>query len=808
MIYPPDFEVKIGFDRIRPMLLSRCISTLGQRQIERLGMVTDHEKIQQLLDQTEEFRQILLQALPFPQSNYFDPTEAFRRIKPLDTFLEAEELLELKNSYETILGIVSFLNQRDGHEQLKFKALAVLISQLETEPRLPAYIAQIIDERAQVRSRASKALYEIRERCHKLETEANRKISHLLQYAKSQGLVAGDVELTLRNGRQVIPIAAVHKRKIKGIVHDQSASGQTVYIEPEEVFEINNEIYELELAERLEVIRILKTFTDRLRPLFPQLYGCYLMLATIDSIRAKALLAIEMQAQKPRINANPGMHWIKALHPLLYLSHKTQNKHVEPLNISLDQENRILVISGPNAGGKSVCLKTCGLLQYMIQCGMLVPMADYSEVGIFDQIFIDIGDQQSIENDLSTYSSHLYNMRFFMERCNEKTLFLIDEFGAGTEPRLGGAIAEAILENLNQKGTFGVITTHYANLKLMAGKHKGIANGSMLFDTRIMRPLYRLKTGNPGSSFAFEIARSIGLPEKILQQAGSYAGLQELDFDRQLHDLDQRKTELDDKEKQLRSADQFLSEMIDRYEKLSSELEARKADIMSQTRIEAKKLLAETNRMIENTIRKIKEAQAGKLETRQARQELEKFIASHEEKLFKAQPTAAAVKKPDHVFEIDNTPIKEGDSVRVKGQQTIGEVIEMSGINAIVGFGSIKFKAKISTLEKLQKTSLPKGKDRKVKVKLTFDINEKAAEFNPQLDIKGERVVDALEKLRRYIDDAVLLGAKQIKILHGKGDGILREATRDMLQGIPEVSRYRDEHPDRGGAGATIVDFK
>ena len=808
MIYPADFEIKIGFDRIRAMLLNRCISTLGQGQIGSMGMLKGKEKIEQFLDQTEEFRQILLQGLPFPQSNYFDPTETFRRIKPLDTFLEAEEMLDLKNSYETILGIVSFLCQHDGKESLKFKALAVLISQLETEAKLPAYIAHIIDDRAQVRNSASMALLEIRERCHKLEIDANRKIAQLLQYAKSQGLVAGDVELALRNGRQVIPIAAGHKRKIRGIVHDQSASGQTVYIEPEEVFEINNEIRELEMAERREIIRILKAFTDRLRPLLPQLNHCYRMLAIVDSIRAKALLAIEMQAQKPRINANPGMQWIKAIHPLLYLSHKTQNKHVEPLDIILTHENRILVISGPNAGGKSVCLKTCGLLQYMLQCGMLVPMADYSEAGIFEQIFIDIGDQQSLENDLSTYSSHLHNMKYFMERCNEKTLFLIDEFGAGTEPRLGGAIAEAILEKLNQKGAFGVITTHYANLKLMAANHKGIANGSMLFDTRSMRPLFRLKTGNPGSSFAFEIARSIGLSENILQQAGVYAGMQELDFDRQLHDLDLRKAELEDKEKQLRSADQFLSEMIDRYEKLSGDLEARKSEIMAQTRLEAKKLLAETNRMIENTIRKIKEAQAGKEETRQARQEMDQFIASQEEKFLKPKPLTPSEKKPVPVAERDNTPFKVGDAVRVKDQQTIGEVIEVSGGNVIISFGSIKFKTKITALEKIKKSSLPPAEDRKVRIKLAFDINEKAAEFNPQIDLKGERVVDALEKLRRYIDDALLLGAKQIKILHGKGDGILREATRVMLQGIPEVSGYRDEHPDRGGAGATIVDFK
>lgn len=808
MIYPADLEIKIGFDRIRAMLLDRCMSSLGRRHVESIGMLTQKDRIELLLNQTEEFRQILLQSLPFPQSNYFDPTEAFRRIKPFETFLEPEDLLDLKLSYETILRIIAFLSQRNSEENLKFPWLATLTADLQTDLQLPKDIDRIIDERAEVRSSASPALAELRRRRQRLEVEANRKIAHLLQQAKSQGLVSSDVELALRNGRQVIPIAAGHKRKIRGIIHDQSATGQTVFLEPEEVFEINNEIREIDLEERQEIIRILKTFADRIRPLLPELNACYHMLGIMDAIRAKAVIAIDMFAQKPRINENPGMQWIKAMHPLLYLSHKAQKKHVEPLDIELKNESRILVISGPNAGGKSVCLKTCGLLQYMIQCGLLVPMADYSEAGIFDQLFIDIGDQQSLENDLSTYSSHLLSMKHFMDHCNSKTLFLIDEFGAGTEPRIGGAIAEAILANLNKKGAFGVVTTHYANLKLMAGKHQGIANGSMLFDTRNMRPLFRLKSGNPGSSFAFEIARNIGLPEEILAQAGDLAGVQELDFDRQLQDLDLKKTELEDKEKDLRSADHFLSEMIDKYERLSGELESRKADIMAQARVEAKKVLADTNRMIENTIRKIKEAQASKEETRQARLEMDQFIKEQEGKLGDTKPKPKKEKKTVPVPERENTPIILGDAVRVEGQQSIGEVVEISGNKAVISFGSIKFRTKLSSLEKIKKSSLAPAGERKVRVKMAFDINEKAATFNSQIDIKGFRVDEALIKLRPYIDDAILLGVKQVKILHGKGDGILREAVRDLLQGIPEVSRYRDEHPDRGGAGATIADFR
>ena len=808
LIYPADLEEKIGFDRIRTMLSERCMSSLGRRQAGRIRMLTQKDRIALLLNQTEEFRQILLQSLPFPQSNYYDPEEVFRRIRPRDTFIEPDELLDLKLSYDTILRIISFLTPKNPEEEPAFPGLATLTKDLVTDPFLPRSIDRIVDERAEVRSSASEALAGIRRKKARLEGEANRRIAQLLQQAKQQGLVAPDVELALRNGRQVIPIGAAYKRKIRGIVHDQSATGQTVYLEPEEVFEINNEIIDLELEERQEIISILKDFTNGVRPMIPAMESCYRMLGIMDAIRAKALVALDMQAQKPRLNDKPGMQWIRAMHPLLYLSHKAQNKHVEPLDIILDDTMRILVISGPNAGGKSVCLKTCGLLQYMVQCGLLVPMADYSEAGIFEALFIDIGDQQSLENDLSTYSSHLLNMKHFMEHSRENTLFLIDEFGAGTEPRIGGALAEAILEKLNREKAFGVVTTHYANLKLMAGKHPGIGNGSMLFDTQQMRPLFKLKIGNPGSSFAFEIAQNIGLPKEILSRAGEYAGTQELDFDRQLQDLDLKKTELEEKEKQLRSADHFLSEMIDKYEKLSGELESRKSEILIQARQEAKKVLADANRMIENTIRKIKEAQAGKEETRQARQELEAFAQQQEEKLSEQKPKERREKKQRPIPEKEDTPIGIGDAVRIQGQQSIGEVLEISGKEALVSFGSIKLRAKLSVLEKIRKSSLAQPEDRKVRIKMSFDINEKASEFNPQVDIKGLRVEEALRTLRHYLDDAVLLGVKQVKILHGKGDGILREAVRDLLQGTPEVNRYRDEHPDRGGAGATIVDFR
>lgn len=807
MFYPKNFEEKIGFDKVRLMLEEKCICSLGVRLVEDTCMLFDVQVIERLLNQTEEFRQIILRGLPFPQSNYFDPTEFFKRIKPQDTFLEPEEYLELMISYKTILQIIGFLKRPQSNENLEFPNLAEIFENLETDPDIPKRIYKVIDDQAFVRDGASPALSEIRSKKHRLEIESNRKINKVLQQAKSEGLISPDVELALRNGRQVIPINAAYKRKIKGIVHDQSATGQTVYLEPEEIFEINNELRELDLEERREIVKILKALTDTIRPWLPTLEESYEKLGVIDFTRAKALIALEMLAQKPKLVAEPKLKWIRATHPLLFLSHKQQGKPVEPLNIELDTENRVLVISGPNAGGKSVALKTCGLLQYMIQCGLLAHMESYSEVGVFDKIFIDIGDQQSIENDLSTYSSHLLNMKFFVENCNEKTLFLVDELGAGTEPRIGGAIAEAILSEIARIGSLGVVTTHYANLKLMVGKYDGIVNGSMLFDTSKMKPLYRLKIGNPGSSFALEIAKSIGLPNEILKLAESNVGAQEIDFDRQLQDLELKKAELDDKEKQLKAADNFLSEIVDKYQKLNQELETRKAEIMQQTRLEAKRILAESNRLIENTIRQIKESSADKDITKKAREEIEQFAKKQDENKSPNKPKQQLKREAVFISDNDPSPLRSGDLVRIKGQPNIGEVLELKEKEAVLLFGNMKMKVKVVDVERVKKTFSERNKGN-VRVKANFDINEKAANFNPQIEIIGMRVDEALSVLRNYIDDALLLGAKQVKVMHGKGNGILREAVRNWLRNLPEIHRFRDEHPDRGGAGATIVDFR
>ncbi len=813
MLYPPNFEEKTGFNQIREMLGEACISSLGRSYADKLSFSSNFTLIQRLLEQTEEFRQILLDNEQYPATNYFDPFHIFDRIKLEGTFAEPDELGEIRASLITIQEVIRFLEKKKNEEQYKYPQLKELTENIFIDSAILNETDRIIDEKNQVRNNASQELSAIRRRKAELENQASRRINQLFSQAKKDGWVASDSELALRNGRLVIPVPVAFKRKIKGFVHDQSSTGQTAFLEPEEVFETNNEIRQLELDERREIVRILKEFADFLRPSLPDLKSAYQFLGKIDFIRAKAKVAFEMDAQKPRLTNKSALKWIRAKHPLLWLSYKKQKKHVEPLNIELNEHQRIIVISGPNAGGKSVCLKTVGLLQYMLQCGLLVPMLDYSEAGIFQKLFIDIGDEQSLENDLSTYSSHLANMKQFLKNCNNNSLFLIDEFGAGTEPRIGGAIAEAILNKLSEKNALGVVTTHYANLKVLAGKKEGVVNGSMLFDTQQMKPLYRLKTGTPGSSFAFEIARTMGIPSDVLKNAELIAGEKHVDFDRQLQDLELKKLEVEEKEKQLKSGDSFLSEMIDKYQKLNSELEQRKNEILNEARREAKIILADSNRMIEKTIKEIRESSADKEKTKKLREELDQFTKQQQVDSIDPETGTRNQKKKKQkiisakpVIEIEESPISKGDYVRIKGQNTIGEVMETDTKNAMVAFGTILMKTPLKRLEKITRQSINKLV-KTTKVKYDFDINEKATEFNPNLDIRGNKVEQALIKARRFVDDAVLLGIKNLKIVHGTGDGILREALRDYLKTIHEVRRARDEHPDRGGAGCTLIEL-
>jgi len=808
LIYPSNIEQKLGFNSIRQFIIDECISESGKKISEKFSFKNDFALINTLLDQTEEFRQILLFDNHFPSQDYFDLTAEIDRIRVNGSFIEIQALIDLRLSLICIFNCLKFL--QPSEDECKYPELYKVSSKVNLSENLITAIDRILDEKGIIRDDASPELRRIRKDLKQKTVHAEKKLNQTLAIARKEGWTGDDVSVTIRNGRAVIPVTASNKRKIRGFVHDASATGQTYYIEPEEVFELNNEIRELEHDERLEIIKILIEFTDFLRPFSYELKVAYHFLALMDFIRAKAKFAIKIEGVKPLINDKVIIDWYNAKHPLLYLSHKAQKKEIVPLNIKLNEKDRILIISGPNAGGKSVCLKTVGLLQYMLQCGLLIPVKHSSECGIFNQLFIDIGDEQSIENDLSTYSSHLLNMKMLVEKANNSTLFLIDEFGAGTEPQLGGAIAESILEAVCIKKAYGVITTHYSNLKLMAGKTEGIINGAMLYDSDNMQPLYKLKTGNPGSSFAFEIAQKIGLQKNILDNARLKTGKKHLDFEQQLQQLEVDKEVIIKKEQELKIADEFLSEMINKYKSLSEKLETGKSQIMKQAREDARELLRQTNRIIENAVRTIKESNADKEVTIEARESIKHFEEKilHKNNVVKKQKPAQI---PNVEEKNDKSPIFIGDFVKIIGQQTIGEVEFIKNDKAVVIANSIKVTLPISQLQRvskkeaLQKNNQPKKSNYG---SIMQEINDKAVSFNPNLDIRGKRADEAMALVKNLIDEAILLSVYELTILHGKGNGILRHVVREYLHAVPEVIDFRDQHIERGGDGITVVSLK
>lgn len=804
MIYPKNFEEKTGFDQVRQMIRENCLSPLGGYYVDKIRFFSDFNLINKSLSQAEEFRLLLLEDSGFPAQDYFDLTPELQRIKIEGTYIEKDTLFDLKSSLITITDSIEYINKLDA---LRFPNLKQLTVNIGVEKIIILRIKKIIDNKGNIKDTASQKLLEIRKELIRKQSSIDKNINQSLKAAKRSGWVADDAEVTIRNGRMVIPMAAAYKRKIRGFIHDESATGQTVYLEPEEIFDINNEIRELENAERREIIQVLKNFTDFIRPQIPELLEAYRFLGLIDFIRAKAKFAIKINALKPDLSDQTLIDWKSATHPLLYLSHLKQQKPVVPLDIRLNEKQKILVISGPNAGGKSVCLKTIGLLQYMVQCGLLIPVKEGSATGIFKKLFIDIGDEQSLENDLSTYSSHLLNMKHFVLQADKNTLFLIDEFGTGTEPQLGGSIAEAVLERLNEKKAFGVVTTHYSNLKLLANEGNKIVNGAMLFDTKAMQPLYQLKIGKPGSSFAFEIARKIGFPKYILKNAGEKTGKKQLNFDEQLQQLEIEKKELEKKQQEFRIADDFLSEMIDKYDKLTKQVEATKDKITEDARKEAHELIESSNKLIENTIRQIKESQAEKEKTKKLRKELkEKGERIKAEIEAKAKEEVVA-KDSDDIAKKDKVPVIVGDFVSIVDQDVTGEVIEIKDEDVVITFNSVTFRTTLDKLKKVSVREAGKLKARNRKTGYSDILNEKMANFNLQVDIRGERGEEALSIVKQYINDAILLNISEVKILHGKGYGILRTLIHDYLRSIPEIKSFKDEHIERGGHGITIVRF-
>ena len=877
MIYPNNFEHKLGFDEIRRLLKERCLSTLGKEKVDEIAFSTDVVQVNEWLTQVHEFRRLQEEKDDFPMQYFFDVREAVSRIRLENTHLEEDEVWDLRRSLETIANIVRYLNNSgerrerlrvgelcsgmesgdnsESPEEAPYPALQRLTVGVMTFPAMIRRIDSILDKFGKIKDSASMTLASIRHELEKTQGSISRTLYTILHAAQKDGLVEKDAAPTMRDGRLVLPVAPQVKRRINGIVHDESATGKTVFIEPAEVVEANNKVRQLEAEERREVIRILTVFTDEVRPHVAEILESYQFLAQIDLIFAKSQLAQLTKAFEPVVEDKPHLDWIRAVHPLLQLSLEKQGKQVVPLDIVLSGEwreergkrnvGRLLIISGPNAGGKSVCLKTVGLLQYMLQCGLPVPIGDRSTTGLFHHILIDIGDEQSIENDLSTYSSHLMNMKQMMKQADAHTLLLIDEFGSGTEPTIGGAIAEAMLKQFWQKQAFGVITTHYQNLKHFAEDHPGVVNGAMLYDRHQMQALFQLAIGQPGSSFAIEIARKTGIPEEVIKDASDIVGSDYIQSDKYLQDIVRDKRYWEGKRQTIHQHEKSLESKINRYEDELTDIERQRKEILRKAKEEAEELLRESNKKIENAIREIREAQAEKERTRLVREELNTFkeeladidtkdndetiarkirqLQERKERREKrkqekaekaANPAAAAPKKPATA----DRPIAAGDTVRIKGLSSVGEVESTDGKMAVVIFGGMKTKMRADRLEHAErsKSQLSKQEERNNNIagsygmvsKDTRDvIDNRKLNFKQDIDVRGMRGDEAINAITYFIDDAILVGVSRVRILHGTGTGILRQLIRQYLATVPNVSHFRDEHVQFGGAGITVVDL-
>lgn len=789
MLHPNDFESRLGFDHIRRKLDQYCLSGLGVSHVAEMQFSANHAHVLELLKQTHEFKQIFEKGENFPSNHYFDARVILKKSSLEGNYLDEQEFLPLAYSLQTILECVSFLVK----SKEVYAALFALTEPVTITKQLVNQILAVIDDTAMVKDSASQELSRIRKRLRDEQGKIRKLIDQAYRHALSQQWVPEGALPTIREGRLVIPILAEHKRRMKGFILDESATGQTVFMEPADALEANNEIRDLEHAQKREVIRILKELTNQIRLQLPELEIAFDFLGTLDFIRAKAKLALELQADLPLLSEKPVIKWTKARHPVLFMTLKGK-REIVPLDVDLSPEERMLLVSGPNAGGKSVCLKTVGILQYMLQCGLLVPASPDSQAGIFDDIFIDIGDQQSIENDLSTYSSHLKNMRFFLEHAGSGSLVLMDELGAGTDPNFGGAIAESILHALLNKKTWGVATTHYYNLKLFAERHSGIRNAAMRFDEEKLIPLYILEIGKPGSSFALEIAEKTGLPEQTLKEAQQLVGKELMGFESLVRTLEKEKNDLSERVVKLERQERELKTLLSKYDSLTTELESKKKQIIDKAKVQANALLRETNKEIEKTIRHIRENQAERKETLKVRKNLQELSKKVEH-----QPVIKKEKAETGVIGV-------GDRVRIIGQDGNGVVLTVKGKNATVQFGDLKSTVAVTRLEKLggKVTAEVSRKPVSTGIKL----HEKQAQFNPTLDIRGKRVEEVVPVLEQFMDNAILLGHGEVKILHGKGEGVLRKVVREQLRKYKQVASAADEHVDRGGDGITVVVLK
>ncbi len=827
MIYPSNFELRVGFDRIREAVMSRCTMLSAREVIAREGFTRSRREVERRLALADEMRLLISMETGVAIGEQEDLQAIVEKIRVEGSYLTVEEAVTLLRGLRSAAVIVGFILSRKDRSYPMLKAITEGVTIF---PELQRSIERVVDETGEVRSSASPELQDIRRAIREHEGQVAKRLQQVLQRAKAQGIVEADAMISIRDGHAVIPVAAANKRKLSGFIHDESATGRTFYIEPVEVVELNNELRELEYAEKREVVRILTELTAVLRLDVDGIARIEGYLTTIDALRAKARWALDNGAVRPIISTEGRLLLRKARHPLLEQTLKEQGKAIVPLDMELNAERRILVISGPNAGGKSVCLKTTGILQYMVQCGFLVPVLENSEFPLFDSLMIDIGDQQSLENDLSTYSSHLVNMKAMLQEASEHTLILIDEFGSGTEPTIGGAISESILERFVERRAYGVITTHYANIKYFASRNEGVANGAMAFDVKNIQPLFSLEMGKPGSSFAIEVARKIGLPEEIVRKAMDKAGEDHINLEKQLREIARDKRYWAEKRDRIRVTDRKVEQLEQTYSDRLQSIKDERKEILDKARKEAEELIAEANRQIENTIRTIRESQAEKELTRLARKELESFAGGvddarsdkddrieremerlarrRERREQRAENRERGIEQPK-VAEPKPQVIEVGTKVKMEGQTVPGVVESIKGKRAQVTFGNMRIMVELARLRAVSGAEYREAtRPTTARTVVSVDIRERKLNFRDTIDVRGMRAVEALEAVEDLVDDALMVGVSSVTILHGKGTGALKEEIRRYLRTVKDVATIADDHADRGGAGITLVTFK
>ena len=836
-------EQKIGFDRIRQIISDKCSTSYAAERTATETFSNKPADIRKRLLLTDEMRLIMMFEDSFPSGGFIDCIDFLKPLERNSAAIDLISLRKLRTMLDTLRKVTSFF---EGIKDGVYPNLKRMSSHVLAFPQIQHRIEAILDRYGDVKDTASDLLYEIRRSLREKEGAISRRMSAILKKAQEAGIVDVDAGVSVRDGKMLIPVSAANKKRIPGFIYDESATGKTAFIEPAEVVELDNQIKELKFSEQREILRILLEFTDFLRPYLPDLLDAARYLGEIDFIMAKAQTALDFIAGMPVISENGEMNLRKARHPLLERALKKERKEIVPLTATLTPQKHILLISGPNAGGKSVCLKTVGLLQYMFQWGMLIPTSESSEMLVFDRIMVDIGDDQSIDNDLSTYSSFLANMKDMLEKADDRTLVLIDEFGSGTEPAAGGAIAEAILSELDGRGVYGIITTHYTNLKLYASAETGVMNGAMMFDVKNIAPMFKLEMGLPGNSFAFELARKMGMPESIIKDAEARAGEEFVGIERNLRKIARNRKALDEKLERIRNTDRTLENITDKYQKELQQIKQLKKDILEEAKKEAEAIIKGANRQVENTIKTIKESQAAKEETLEARRGLQDFMSvlaakkeqeqkekedyierkirqidARRERQKQRKVQKADEKMQEQIREqmaeqarmeaFRSAPLKVGEKVRIKENGMVGEVTKVSAKAVVVIIGNISSKMPLDKVERITsnefKSAVKETARPTTSIKMDSSISERKLNFKTEMDLRGERLNDALEKVMHYVDDAIMVGIPSVRIIHGKGTGVLRDEIQKYLRTVPGVASVRDEHIQFGGTGVTIVTF-